>query len=95
MPTYVMRDGELVEKHLAEPLHGSSQSSAYIHSDEMNPTRNHADGKVYTSKSRFRDAVHAHGCRIVGNDKIAPRQAIQAPRAGQDIKRAIEQLQSR
>lgn len=95
MPTYVLRNGELVEKHLAEPLHGSAQPAFYVHSDEMAPTRNHADGRVYTSKSRYRDAVHAHGCRIVGNDKIAPRQAIQAPRAGHDIKRAIEQLQSR
>lgn len=46
----------------------ATQRSAYVHTDNMNPLLNHADGKVYDSKSSFRRATHNAGYREVGND---------------------------
>ena len=63
MATYVMRKGRLVRKERAEPLPG-----AFVISDEMAPLRHMANGKMYDSKSRFRAATIAAGCREVGND---------------------------
>lgn len=88
--TYVLRDGELIEKHLAPPLHDGAPTFHVI-SDNMGAVKNMADGRMYDSKSRYRDAVHAAGCRIVGNDRL-DRRTSAAPRAGADIKRAIQQL---
>jgi hypothetical protein len=91
--TYVLRNGELVEKHLAEPLH-RGDPTIHVIRDQMDPVRNMADGRMYDSKSVYRRAVHSAGCRIVGNDKVTPSSA-PLPRAGPDIRRAIAQLSSR
>lgn len=37
-------------------------------SDSMPPTRHMADGKIYTSKHKFRAETKARGCVEVGND---------------------------
>lgn len=89
--TYVLRDGELVEKHLAEPLHEAHGAGPYVISDSMNPIRSMADGRVHDSKSRYLQGVRDAGCRVVGNDRL-DRTITSAPRAGADIKRAIQQL---
>ncbi len=55
---------------------------------------NHADRKVYDSKSRYLAEVRARGCEVVGNDSFSsvtkpdfhPKGEI-----GRDIKRAIEE----
>lgn len=36
--------------------------------DEMPPTKHMADGRLYTSKRRFREVTRAHGLVEVGND---------------------------
>ena len=56
--TYVVRDGELVEKYLAGPLHDGSDAPNVIR-DTMDPTLNHADGRRYDSKRAFEKAVRA------------------------------------
>jgi len=91
--TYVLRDGELIEKHLAEPLH-SGGPTFHVISDTMDPVRSMVSGRVHDSKSTYRNEVHAAGCRIVGNDRL-DRSMTSAPRAGADIKRTIEQLSQR
>lgn len=95
MTTYVYRNGKLIEKHLAEPLH--IDPKFYVISDTMNATRNHADGKVYDSKAKFRAATRAAGCIEIGNETIKPRAPVKLSneQRAMDIKRAIEQLRSR
>lgn len=95
--TYVMRDGELVEKHLAAPLHAPSSAAPHVISDAMEPIRSMADGRIYDSKSRYYQGVRAAGCEVVGNER-APfdrRPEFRSEGVGQDIKKAIDQLRSR
>ena len=92
--TYVIRNGELVDKADAEPLADCGPAFHYI-ADGMDATRHMANGKMYDSKSEFRKATRAAGCVEVGDHKFAPRTQIKPSRPGPDIKRAIEELRSR
>jgi hypothetical protein len=91
--TYVLRNGELVEKHLAPPLHASSDAPQVIR-DGMEPTFNHATGRLYDSKRAFERDTRRAGCVIVGDERLPARQP-GLDRPGADIKRAIEQLKGR
>lgn len=98
MPTYVIRNGELVDKALAEPLNYGSDATQVI-SDIMPETRHMADGKTYTSKSRFRAATRAAGCIEVGNEVqvlTKPRAPVPLDRAKRrdDIRRTIYELRN-
>ena len=67
----------------------------YIRSDGMDPIMNHADGRLYDSKSAYYGAVKAAGCEIVGDAKLEPRnEPTLPPGIGKDIKQAIEQLKA-
>lgn len=46
----------------------SSLVAPAVIGDTMEPTQHMADGKFYTSKSKFRAATRAHNCVEVGND---------------------------
>lgn len=92
--TYVLRNGELVEKHLAGPLHASADAPQVIR-DGMDPTFNHATGRLYDSKRAYERDTRRAGCVIVGDERPPARGPAEPPRAGHDIKRAIEQLKGR
>lgn len=99
MPTYVYRNGELVEKSIAEPRIKSA-SASYVISDEMPETRHMANGHMYTSKAAFRAATRAAGCIEVGNETstlLKPREPIRLDPAKRrdDIQRTIYQLRNR
>ena len=47
---------------------GNQPIRTHYSSDEMVPTKHMADGKMYTSKSRFRRATKEAGCIEVGNE---------------------------
>jgi hypothetical protein len=93
--TYVIRDGELVEKHLAAPLHDGS-AAPFVRVDGMDAVKSMADGKVYDSKSAYYASVRRAGCEIVGDDRggFGPRPEYRPQNIGQDIKRSIEQLRA-
>ena len=96
MATYVMRDGKLVEKHLAEPKH-AGDGTHYVISDAMAPTRHMADGKYYTSKSEFRKVTKAHGCVEIGSEvpymlKARKPVTLSRQKRREDIRRAINEL---
>ena len=97
MSTYVIRNGELVEKELAGPRHGSGEWVPSIISDTMGPLKHMADGKMYDSRSEFRKATKAAGCIEIGNEiktVTTPRKPVQLSREQRknDIRRAISQL---
>ena len=82
MVTYVYRNGKLVDKRKARPLHYINDAPGVI-SDIMDPTLHHANGKTYESKKEFRAATKAAGCIEYGNDAQAlprPRKPIQMDR---------------
>lgn len=56
--------------------------------------RNHADGKQYDSKSKYRKALKAAGCIEVGTEKIPdkPREQRGDYDSRQDIANAMNQL---
>lgn len=92
--TYVLRDGILVDKADAAPLHREpSRAPGYI-SDHMNPTQHMANGRFYDSKSEFRKATRAAGCIEVGNERLKPFSPprLDRTRRAVDIKRAIYEL---
>ena len=85
--TYVLRDGTLIEKHLAPPQSGVF----HIISDTMDAVAHPCTGKLMDSKSAFRRVTRAHGCLEMGTD--APRQerarAYDSRGLRDDIRRAI------
>ncbi len=53
------------------------EGKSYFHTvitDEMPATRHMADGQIYTSKRKFREATRRAGCVEVGNEKFPERQ---------------------
>lgn len=66
MTTYVIRNGELVNKNEAEPLIEKDAAPHYI-SDHMDPLFHHAALRKIDSKSEFRRETRNHGCREIGD----------------------------
>jgi|ERR1700686_635451 len=67
MTTYVYHNGKVVDKRRAPPRHFAGKA-VYVISDEMAPTKHMANGKIYTSAAKFRQATRDAGCVEVGND---------------------------
>lgn len=92
---WVIRDGELIERHLASPLNRRFGEGPMVISDCMDRTLNHADGRYYDSKRAFEKGVRRAGCEIIGNEKPPSVVAPQMDDPVNDIKAAIEQVESR
>lgn len=78
VPTYVFRNGKLVDKRRAKPLHYTNDAPGVI-SDIMEPTQHMATGRFHTSKHKFREDTKRSGCIEYGNDAAAlprPRKMI-------------------
>lgn len=100
MPTFVYRNGQLVDKNLAGPRNEKLGKASYVISDEMGETRHMADGKYYTSKAKFREATRAAGCIEVGNEAatlLKPRKKVELDRGArrEAIQRAIYEIRNR
>jgi hypothetical protein len=96
MTTYVLRNGQLIEKHLAEPLH--SQSNApHVISDTMEPLKHMGTGRMIDSKAKFRADTRASGCIEIGNEPVRPRSSIRLNKRQrvESIQRAIYELRNR
>jgi hypothetical protein len=70
MTTYVLRKDKKGNLKLVDAAKAAPKTSSglYVISDEMAATRHMADGKMYTSKAKFREATRAAGCVEVGNE---------------------------
>lgn len=90
MTVYVYKDGQIVPK-----TYENSSDAPHVISDEMGALVNHADGKIYTSKRKFREATKAAGCVEIGNEiPITRRKPVLMDRRErrEDIRRAIHDL---
>lgn len=100
MPTFVYRDGKLVDKRTAPPKGGiRGDKASFVISDEMPETRHMADGKTYTSKAKFREVTRAFGCVEVGNETstlLKPRAPVVLDRGQrrEAIQQAIHQIRN-
>ena len=96
MTSYVIRDGRLVEKHLAPPKH-SARPAAYVISDTMPSLKHPGTGRHHDSKAAFRADTRACGGTEVGTDPAISRPGPKPEPRGieMDVKRAIAQLRSR
>jgi hypothetical protein len=88
----------MVPIEVAGPKYASDAAPAVI-SDCMSETKHMADGKVYTSKAKFRQATKAAGCVEVGNELSTlqkPRKPVALDRAQRrdDIRRSIYELRN-
>lgn len=54
-------------EHEKEPLH-------YVIADDMAPLKHPANGRYYTSKSKFRDETRARGLIEIGTENIVDRR---------------------
>ncbi len=86
----------MIESHLAEPK--GSDPRFYVISDEMPLLRHMGDGKMYSSKAKFRQATKAVGCVEIGNDPAIARPRKPIPlsreRRRDDIRRTIYELRN-
>lgn len=88
--TYVLRNGELVPKHLApmDPV----ESRPYVISDAMEPLHHPITGQVMDSKAAFRRVTRQHGCEEVGNDKWPDRRPVEPPNPRAVMKEIVERV---
>lgn len=99
--TYVMRDGELVDIRDAEPLYPTTGRGPILIGDNIpdsggRDVLNPADGRHYSSRTAFYEATKRAGGTITGTQKHSPgRREVKPQGVGQDVKRAIAELQSR
>jgi len=77
MPTFVIREGAIVDKRFAPPLVFGKRSglpTPMIIRDNLDDVTNPVDGRTYSSKSAYYRAVRDAGCEIAGNDPAIMRQ---------------------
>jgi hypothetical protein len=91
------RFAEPAEAYAARPRYDirSDLPRPYIVSDSLPDIVNHADGKIYDSKSNYYAAVKAAGCEVVGNDPAFAEGKVPdtTPRGiEQDISDAYDQV---
>lgn len=98
--TYVIRDGKLVLKHLAQPLDGqrrgprSALPTPHYISDGLPDIPHPSSGKIYSSKAAFRAETKARGLVEVGNEDFSPRQEVpvEGPSVAEDIAMTYDRL---
>lgn len=101
--SYRMLDGKLVttaEWYRAQPRKPrSSLACPAIRSDGMDATMNHADGRLYDSRSAYDAALRATGHHIVESGEFSGRaqqgDSLSDEPIEQSIKTAMEQLEGR
>lgn len=98
MTTYVIRDGKLVDRDEAEPLHPSGPAT-YFQQDTMDALFHPATGEMVDSKSKFRKITRANGCIEVGDQKDYGQRRTFVPKLDRrqridDIKRTIYNLRN-
>jgi hypothetical protein len=66
-------------------------------SDMKQPIISQADGRIYSDNRRYRDSLKAHGCEIIGNEKVdRPRKRNLDVKkgVGEAVNMAYEKLRS-
>lgn len=72
--------------------HLGEDAGFYVQSDTIDAFRSMADGKVYDSKSRYRQDLKARGLVEVGNERIEQKR-VELPPVRDALRQAYHQLQ--
>jgi hypothetical protein len=77
--------------------HFVRSSAPYVISDNIEPLKHHATGKMISSKRAFAKETRAAGCIEIGNEPIRPRKPIPLDKGQrrEAIKRTIYELRNR
>lgn len=78
--TYVMRNGELVDKRFAAPLESPSLAPSVVMDTMKTAAAHPCTGVVMDSKAAFRRVTRQFGCVEIGNESVAPRNRYETPR---------------
>jgi hypothetical protein len=100
--TWVMRNGQLVEKggplDVRPVVARSGLPLPFIASDTMEPIQHPCTGEYLSSKAQFRAVTRAHGCIEVGNDpqRLKPVTRPKPDRKGirKSVEKAFAQYES-
>lgn len=92
---WVLRDGKLIEKHLAPPLNVKHGSGPMVISDHLDDVWNPVNGKRYDSKSAYYKAVRQSGGEIIGNESPRVPPPPPLPSAEADVAEALNIIESR
>jgi len=97
MPTFIYKpnDPDSNENGIVEKGFYESIDAPNVISDEMGALVNHADGKMYTSKRRFRQATRDANCVEIGNESLVTKHTpVQLDRRQrrEDIRKAIHDI---
>lgn len=76
---------------LAHFGHQTADPGFYIQSDSIDTFRSMADGKLYDSKSRYRQDLRARGLFEVGNERVEQRRT-DLPPVRDALRKAYHQL---
>ncbi len=80
-----------VTQKFTEARPREASPKVHIIQDSMNALAHPCDGRIYDSKSVFRQVTRAHGAVELGNDRITPRQDDSHRTIKNDILRAFEE----
>jgi hypothetical protein len=80
----------------SEAYDTGKSSAPYVISDNMDPLRHHATGKVISSKRAFSKETRAAGCVELGNEPIRPRAPVPLDKGArrEAIRRTIYELRN-
>ena len=73
--TYVYRNGKLIPKHLAPPLHAPKSQGLQVIQDIEPYKAVGVDGRIVGGRRQHREMLRNHGLVEVGNEPQRPRQA--------------------
>ena len=92
---WIVRNGELIPKHLAPPLHPRFGEGPMVIGDGLPDVLNPVNGKIYDSKHAYERAVRDAGCHILGGEmpSASKRKAMSDP--GPAIKDALDRIEAR
>jgi len=95
MVTYVWRNGDLVEKSMAE-LRDRKNPAPNIISDNMPMLKHHGSGQMIDSKRKFSKTTRELGMVELGNETPKPRQPARMDKREriEDVQKAIYQLKN-
>ena len=88
---YVWRDGKLIERGSQEDIDTAPKGPMII-SDEMEPTRNPIDGRIYESRSAYYRVAKERGYLEVGNEKLEPPKREESAKQKEQRRRDIAEV---
>jgi hypothetical protein len=86
---YVFRGGKCIP--IEEAGDYAERTRTQIITDDMPPTKHMCDGRIYTSKSKFRNTTKLFGCVEIGDQPLPKKEARKDPTIKRDLLKAWDE----